>query len=357
MYQFSTMRYLLHLFSAFLLLVIFSACRTTSYIHIEVLQPATFQSPANIQSLAVINRSLITQPDSIPGDSLFQVENSPEYLYNLASTQAVKSLAGLLNEPPAKFRVSGEHVLEIPPIDSILVKRIFHPKDLQDLNHSLQVDGMISLDYISIDDVVYPKSDLILMEGIYQTYFFAVIERRITGLWRFYDMQNHNLLDNFLLKDTLLFPSPNSVWVVQNALSAMLSDTLFIQSTYEETGYQMGAAYARLIAPAFFPVSRTYFTGNSRRSKRGGRYLAENDFQKAEQIFRNYTQHQNNKKAAKAFHNLALIYEIRGDFNSAIQAVERAGELFNSPVIKAYHQTLLKRAEQKKIIDTQLLLE
>ena len=357
MYHFSTMRNLLHLLSAFLLLVIISACRTTSYIHLEVLQPASFQSPAHIQSLAVINRSLITQPDSIMVDSILQVEDSPEYLYNVTSTQAVKSIAGLLNEAPAKFWVSEDHVLEVPAIDTISVKRIFHPDELQTINHDLQVDGMISLDYISIDDVVYPKSDLILMEGVYQPYYFAVIERRITGLWRFYDMQNHGLLDNFLLKDTLLFPSPNSVWVVQNALSAMLSDTLFIQSTYEETGYQMGAGYARHIAPAFLPVSRTYFTGNSRRFKRAGRYLSENDFQKAEVIFRNYTRHENNKKAARAFHNLALIYEIRGDFIPAIQSVEKAKEFFNSSVIEEYYTILLERMEQKKIIDRQLLLD
>jgi hypothetical protein len=349
------MRYLLHLFSVFFLLGTFSACRTTSYIRIEVLQPASFQSPSHIQSLAVINRSLITQPDSIPGDSLFQVENSPEYLYNIASTRAVNSLAGLLNEPPAKFRVSSEHVLEVPAIDSISVKEIFHPDDLQTINQELQVDGLISLDYISIDDIVFPGSEYFLWEGQYQNYYFAVIERRITALWRLYDMYALKMIDSFLVRDSILFSSPNSSWIAQDALFAMLSDTIFVYSTYEESGHEIGAGYARHIAPAFSPVSRAYFTGNSRRSKRGGRYLAENDFQKAERIFRNYTRHENRKKAAMAFHNLAIIHEIKGDFVRAIQSVEKAKELLNSPVIEEYHTILLERIEQKKIIDRQLL--
>jgi hypothetical protein len=332
-----------------------SSCYTVSTISVEILRPAELSLPAEINQVAVLNRSLLNVPDSLLNDSLVVIETSPEYLYNITTTEAVKSLGYFVRKIPSALDIPEELILESFPEDSIYLPGRLKRNELSDLALELETDALITLDYIYINDELRTELLYQLSRGAYEPYHVAYISRQISVVWRFYYLSALMMIDEYLFTDSLRFYARHSDWEAINAIQNMLVDVDFIRSNYLETGYLLGYQYAKRIAPAFRLEERSYYSGKSFWLKRAGKYISRAKWDQAEEILLNYIRHENPQKAAAAFHNLALIGELESDLELARFYVKMALRYYRSEFISDYLELLEKRIAEKKIIDQQLV--
>lgn len=338
-----------------LLLPVLSSCYTTSSISVEILRPAEISLPAEINHVAVLNRSLINVPDSVLNDTMVVIETLPEYLYNLTTTEAVKSLGFIVQEIPFVLTIPDEHILESFPEDSIYVPARLNSNELSVLAFELETNALITLDYIYINDSI--GTDLLyqLSRGAYEPYYVAYITRQISAVWRFYDLTRLSLFDEFIFKDSLKFYARQSDWKAFNAILMMRGDLDFIRTNYLETGYHLGYQYAKRIAPAFRAEERSFYSGKAIWLKRAAKFISQNKWDNAEEILLSFIRHENPQKAAAAFYNLALISEMESDIELARFYVKMALKHQQSEFISSYLKLLETRIVEKKIIDQQLI--
>lgn len=83
--------------------------------------------------------------------------------------------------------------------------------------------------------------------------------------------------------------------------------------------------------------------------------MRRNDFTEARKIITPYTRHENPKKAAIAYFNLALIGEMEDNFDLALRYITISHSLYKSAIIADYLAVLEKRFIEKKAIDNQLI--
>lgn len=294
-------------------------------------------------------------PDSLLKDTMVVIETLPEYLYNLTTTEAVKSLGFIIQEIPSVLTITDEHILESVPEDSIYLPALLNSNELSDFAFELEADALITLDYIYINDRL--ATDLLyqLSRGAYEPYYIAYISRQISAVWRFYDLNRLSLFDEFIFKDSLKFYARHSDWEALNAIHNMLIDVEFIRSNYLETGYHLGYHYVKRIAPAFRPEERSFYAGKTIWLKRAGKFISQANWDKAEEILLSFIRHENPQKAAAAFYNLALISEMENDLELARFYVKMALKYYRSQFISDYLKLLETRIVEKKIIDQQLV--
>jgi len=335
--------------------LVLSSCYISHSIPIEIVRPGEIEIPGNINNIVILNRSLITISDSILADSVIVIETIPEYLYNVASTSAVRNLAEIIAEIPSRISAYPENVLETLPEDSIYVKPVLSVYELLEIDLEPDVNGLISLDYLSITDSLVSDVNYPFSSGAFIPSFVAGIHRRITAIWRFYDLNESELIDEFISRKLLLFFSPNSEWDVFTATNLLLTDVNFILETYEETGWKTGYGYARRIIPVFIPEERTIYSGRYIWLRRSFRRIVNNRWKDAEDLLLTHTRHENPRKAAAAFYNLGFISEMESDLQQARFFVEMSIKRHPSAKARNYHQILEKRIEEKPGIDELLI--
>lgn len=331
-----------------------NSCVTVSFIELEVLKPTEKNLPETISGLAFINRSLIPQPDSLLKDSTSLPESSPEYLINLASTEAILGISTILADNPKGFIITEEEILETLPNKDLLPMPEFNKVELGEFRDQFKAGGLISLDYFMIDDELRQETNFALNDGSYLPYFTAYIAREVITIWRLYDLETRQLLDDYLLTDTLLFFYHQSSWDPVTARNMILRDRDFVFDTYLTAGFQMSLQYAKRIAPYHAIEYRPFFSGRALWLRRSYRNTASGDFSSARHIMLKYTGHENPRKAALAYHNLAVLSEAAGNHEEALRLIEEATSRRDHHMIRQYQMQLIKRMEEIKRIDEQL---
>lgn len=336
-------------------LFVLTSCYTTSRISVEILRPAELTLPSEIRNIAVINQCLLNIPDSLLNDTLIITESLPEYLYNITSTEAVKSLGSFVREIPSLINILSENILETLPEDSIYVQPLLNNNELLKLASELDVDGLITLDYIYIFDKIGTEMRYQIIKGYYEPYYVAYISRKFAALWRLYDLNRLRIIDETLFVDSLKFYAPSSDWELLQAVENMFEDRNFINSNYIETGIHLGYNFSKRISPSYRIEEREYYSGKASWLKRSGKLISQYKLDKAENILLSYIRHENNQKAAAAFYNLALISELDNDLELARFYVKMALKQYQSGLIVNYLDLLEKRIVDKKNIDKQLV--
>lgn len=335
--------------------LVFISCYTTHTLPVEIVRPAEISLPENLESLLILNRSLLVIPDTLLNGTTIVIESSPEYLYNIASTEAILSMAHYINEIPSGIYVLPEHILEMLPEDSIYVKGVFTPEEIRDITFELGVTGLITLDYLRISDSLFTREYHQLFDREYRSFYVAAFQRNITVLIRFYDILENEIVDEYILEDSLTFFAPNSTWAKETAVSLLIMDTDFVKSTYMDAAWQIGFGYARRITPVYVPEERLFYSGKLPWLKKGGKFILETKWKDAEDLMLKYSQHENSRKAAAAFYNLAIISEMENDLQLARFYAEMSLKKYHTLRAQDYHRLLEKRIEEKPVIDRQLV--
>ncbi len=121
----------------------------------------------------------------------------------------------------------------------------------------------------------------------------------------------------------------------------------------KEGGIEAGQAYASRILPYWIRVSREYFVGGDQNFKIAQRKAQSGNWDGAAEIWLEETKSPNATLAGRGCYNMAIIAEINGDLDGAIQWAQKSYETYNIRLALNYVNILRYRKQQNDLLKSQ----
>lgn len=324
----------------FLAGILVVSCKSNfAVLTIENIRPASDELPPDIQSITLMNRSMSSQFDNYQEDSLqvyFYRKNfqlSKIVLDSTAADTTIRALAELLFE-------SGRYDVVVPlernlrrvPADSAYtgIRSETEQKLAGDLSYELVPDTLNSSTVSNICKS-YDTDALMVLErfstkvladystekqinattGIVYSHY-ASLDLRYDALFRIYQPGKTVLIKEIDLTDTIYWESAD---YSQERLFAKLPS---VKQALISAGIRIALEMDSRLSPGWIPEKRGYFLFNPKKDK-GQEFMNERAYEEAEKYWAELAQSTNKKIRSKAEYNLALISELNGDLNGAIQ--------------------------------------
>ena len=273
----------------------------------------------------------------------------------LQEAGAKSSLSGLSDELMKNSRFT-----EVKPLDAEL--RSFgagvFPSALQwdsveRLCRESNTDALFALELFDTDSKInYGASPANINLGVTN---LPAVEHHInmttsvkTG-WRIYDPSSRTILDEYIIGQDISSSGSGINPVV--AASALIGR----KEAVIEVGTKAGQAYASRILPYWIRVSRNYFVGGDDNFKTAQRKAQSGNWDGAAQLWQLETKSPDGTLAGRACYNMAIISEINGDLDGAIQWAQKSYEDYKIRLALDYLNILKYRKQQNDILKSQSL--
>jgi hypothetical protein len=312
-------------------------CSPMAEISIQVMEPAKITLPSYVNQVAFLNHSYVPkiQPDDTSGYSQKEIY----ILDTVINNQIFSGLQDGLNESPL-FDLDSIHIIQFRRRDTNNFLEPLTTDQIHAVNQSEKAEAVISLEYYRIQDTISMDT--------YQMDYMG--NRRMIShtVWRIYNLSNDSIFDEYMLKDTV-------DWYVFGYDSYTIMESLpeFINSL-RTASYNAGLKYGQRISPSWFDVPRFYYTSGGEAMREAKKLAASRDWKGAAEIWKKQAYQENEKVAAKACFNMALVCEIEDLLIPALDWAIKSYFIKQEPVTKEYIDQLKVRYEKQKVIKTQL---
>ena len=341
------------LFTAIITSFLFFSCQSFRVIDIETYNPSAITFPPEIKTVMIINNSA-QQPDNI----------GHRYASNLKSDSVLSisadSSAYIFCKALGKSMVESTIFDDVRMCEDTLRRdslfydvKPFSARKVRALCDDYGVDGIISLDKLFFS-TVYHESMTNSTSSLMVT-----LKMQISGEVRvFWPGQKEALVVPFI--DSLSWYDESDFFneIIVALQRSEFSNVLLYFSEY--TGQNMHINFV----PFWAQEKRWYYTAFTSEWKRGTAYAAAEKWENAAEVWEPLYGKMNKwKQKAQLASNLAVCYEITGDFKKAVEYAEISHKLFkendieNSPyttIQNNYIELLKKRIDSDKILMKQL---
>lgn len=319
--------------------VAFAACKTVSSIKIEVIKPASVILPDQVNKVLVVNNwSTMAEPEFTN-----PIQKAVYQLDTTASQQIISELVYQLEASPRLD--SARYITQMffrQPKDQF---KQMDWSDVTKLCNIANAEAMISLDGFAVVD------SLIL--GYYDNGYglqpFNFIKLVVNSFWRVYYPEK----EQFLLK-----------WWQTDELE--LPDVLSVKQYYELIGSDEGRKWlVDLIAnevalntsdklvPYWLEVERYLFYTTQPELNHANNLAFQNEWISAALIWKKYTDDKNATIASSACHNMAVVCEVEGKMDLALEWAEKSLLKKYNTVTYNYVNELRLRIEEVKLLNHQ----
>jgi hypothetical protein len=309
-------------------LVVFHGCASTfSFVEFEVLEPATVTLPENVNRLVILNRAPVTLDAFREEDR----ENVDQIQLVLIDTLIINSiLRGLLDifrqSPAPRFHDLvwlNDRRHDTTSLDDLILTR----REVDEICTLHEAGAIVSLESYFMDldmEVRYYPDDRVVEQTKY--YLVSTILR-----WIIYLPGTPRPFDTYTIKDTLFFSEfVDGVFMGYHPTAQMIRDAF----------YSGGLKYGRYLVPRWVNTSRTLFKGREEQLRQASRQTNQGNWDSAFAIWSGLTESSDSTLAAKAFHNMAVYYELEDQLDSASLLVNRSLEFDTLQVVRSYKEEL-----------------
>ncbi len=320
--------------------VLLSGCfASKSFVQFEILEPAPVTYPEHVSRVGFLNRAPVinnryssinprlTDPFSIRVvDTIVSNNIQKGFFEGIGLTEV-----SIMQELP---------VLEARRLDTTGQSEVLDFSTRERLMANRSLDALISLEYYHLR-LSRSHSYYDFTIGEYMQEFRLQME----VLWRIYVKDSISPFDELLSVDTLYY---------YNHSDMPREEYLSVTKVIREGSVEMGFRYGLRQIPIWTGVSRVVFRGGEQGLMVAARYTDGGEWEQAVEIWSELTQHESERIAARAFHNLAIYHELQDDLQIAGRYAERALQLWENRYIKEYNQQLENRLEQQERLLKQL---
>jgi hypothetical protein len=338
------------LFFAALLL---GAC--ASSVHIKALAPAAVPMPANLQSVATANRII---PES-RRDKFFDVLEGAFTGEGLGVDRAgadecVNVVGQALANNSYRFKVTQAQLQLLGRSREFFLPPLA-PHYVQDLCRRTQVDGLVVLEAFDSDMALTHTNgfrtykDKEGQEHKVPTVQVEMVMKIVSG-FRTYGAAQGFVLDQARQEDQLAFRAEGDTY--QQALRQLPPP----QECIRRVAQRAGDGYARRIAPSYIDLHRDYFTSAKKdgRMKEAAQRAEAGDWAGAATLWQQSARQLDPKIAGRAFYNLAVASEVRGDLPGAIDWAKKSAFTCNNAQARSYLRVLNDRMQAQQVVQEQL---
>jgi hypothetical protein len=339
-------KYLIVLITAMTL----ASCKTQQ-LYLNVVEPAPVTVPSYIKSVGVINRSVPTDKTKAIDvlDKVLSLEGA-----NLDKEGAQESIKGLSDELLNNSRFT--EVKTLNDIDFRTPTLVMFPVALSweivdQICKETGTDALFSLEKFDTDThinystrKVDIKTPLGSIPGLEHQ---ADMETIVKTGWRIYDPAGKVILDEYIYEESIVFSG--------RGINPLLAAAALIgrKDAVNKVSNKAGHGYALRILPYQLRVMRDYFVKGTDNFKIARRKAQLGKWDEAGELWKKETDNSSMKVAGRASYNMAIINEINGDLDAALQWAQKAWEDYNIKLALKYVRILENRKYKNDVLRIQ----
>lgn len=329
---------------------IFPACKT-NYVHISVMDPAPVTVPNTIRKAGVLNRS-IPSDDAKTLNTIHQVlSGETAAMVKEGSAESIRGLKDALMENN-RFEL-------VKQLDSTVLKGpgfgIFAAplswEQVESICRANNIDALFALEMfdteLKINPIVIPPKTTNPLDVIASVQQQVNMETTVKTGWRIYDPGNRLIVDEYTIFQNMTFTA-RGVTVVA-ATGALISR----KEAVKQTANKVGHMYADRILPYWTKVTRDYYVKANSNFKIAKRKARTGNWNGAAEIWEKETTNSSRKVAGRACYNMAIINEINGNLDKAIEWAQKSYENYNIRLARNYVNMLRNRKYQSDRLKSQ----
>jgi hypothetical protein len=333
------------LFAGFLV-----SCKTNQ-LYLNVVEPAPVTIPAHIKSVGIINRSIPTDQTKVLDvvDKILSLEGA-----NLDKEGAWESIAGLTDELALNARFT--EVKKLSDIDFRTPKTGLFPTPLSweivdQICRETGTNALFALEAFDTDTRINYSSRPVeiktLLGKISTLEHQADMETIVKTGWRIYDPASKTILDEYHLGESIVFSG--------KGVNPLLAATALVgrKDAVNKVSNKAGHTYAFRILPYRVRVMRDYYVKGTDNFKIAKRKAQVGKWDEAGLLWEKETDNRKMKVAGRACYNMAIINEINGDLDQALQWSHKAWEDYNVKIALRYSRILENRKYKNAVLGMQ----
>jgi len=338
-------------FSIILLAAItLTACKTQQ-LYLNVTEPAPVTIPSYIKSVGVINRSMPTDETKAIDiiDKALSLEGA-----NLDKVGAQESIKGLSDELLNNGRFT--EVKSLNEIDFRTPKLTLFPVPLSweivdQICKETRTDALFSLEKFDTDTRISYSNRKVDIKTLLGTIpgieHQASMETLVKTGWRIYDPASENILDEYIYQESIIFSG--------KGINPLLAAAALIgrKDAVNQVSNKAGHGYALRILPYRIRVYRDYYVKGTDNFKVARRKAQLGKWDEAGMLWEKETGNSNMKIAGRACYNMAIINEINGDLDAALQWAQKSYEDYNDKLGIRYVRILENRQYKSDVLKIQ----
>lgn len=330
-----------HILIVFLTLVLLGCRSIYSVVEFEVLEPATVQFPDHVNQLLFLNRA----PLSIDIWSNVNQEGMDPRQLVLLDTLMINNLHRGVLEVLRNSPIEHYHMpiwLTDRRLDTALLEdRYLTKREVLELCDTMYGDAVISLEFYSValdQHMDYYKDD----PSQIQNQYFEVSN---CVKWNIYLPGHPRPFDTYSTVDTLFFPAISDGELVATSPGVEMLRDLF---------YESGFKYGSYLVPVWNQAIRVLYRGKEDSLKLAVKHTDKGDWESAFSIWKHLTESDDSTLESKAYHNMAVYYELEDKLDSASLMLDFSLELDSLSQAISYREDLDVRLLNKTDIIKQV---
>lgn len=293
------------------------SCSSMNSLTLSVTEPAPVYLPSEIEAIGILDRSL-------PSEKNQQMDDFDKYLSaegkNLDKDGAQTAVTGLFDELKKDNRFDELKMVYNPDIKSpgqgifpaplswAQVQKICNENDIEALFTLAFYDTDANIDYSANPVEISGPLNVKIPAVETQVTIHTVIK---TG-WRIYDPINELIQDEYIINENQISSGKGI-----NPLKAAQAILGRKEAVMQVSNY-IGHNYAVRILPYRRRVSRDYFVKGTENFEVAKRRAQTGNWNGAAELWEKEIENPNGKIAGRAYYNMAIINEINGDLEAAV---------------------------------------
>ena len=335
------------------LVVLVTSCSATNRLTMGATEPAVVHLSSEVRSIGIINRSEPSKGNKTLDkiDKVLSLEG-----LNLDKKGAEAAISSLVSELSVIKNFEKINIIE--NVEELKKGLAVMPASLSwDLVERLceenQVDAIFSLAFYDTDTkadynittMKLPNSIGIDVDVPAQEVSLAT---KVVSGWRIYDPHTKEVVDERFYNKNMIFRGRgiNPMKAVEAVAGR--------NETVQEYSRNLGIAYAQRLTPTSVRIARDYFVRGTDNFKIAQRRAQAGDWNGAAVLWEKELTNSNPKIAGRAYYNMAISKEIKGDLDQAIQFASKSYADYNNSIALGYVNVLRNRMQQNRALDQQL---
>ncbi|MGB3149040.1 MAG: DUF6340 family protein [Maribacter sp.] len=340
-------------FGFFTVSLLLGSCAATNNLTMSVTEPADIHLASDVTRIGIINRSVPSEGNKTVDqiDKILSLEG-----LNLDREGAAAAVTGLSDELSRDNRFEAIEIIEEGEAQKKglgVFPAALPWATVEQICEENNVDVLFSLEFYDTDT----KADLQLTTVTIPNDFgikAKVPGHRITlntvikNGWRVYDPLNKRLLDQVVKNDfvTSRGEGINPVRAVEAIIGR--------KEAVKHVSSAIGNSYGLKIKPLRRRVTREYFVRGTDNFVIARRRAQAGNWQTAADLWEQDLNHPKAKIAGRAFYNMAIINEINGNLNEAINYASKSYSDYGTRNALRYVNILRNRIVEKQVLENQI---
>lgn len=340
------------LFLTALLSGLLFSCSSTNLLTLSVTEPAPIYIPSQGKTVGIINRSLPSkQNEAIDAiDKILSVEGK-----DLDKEGANELVLGLQNELTKNNGFSVVKIVEESDLKSVGLSIFPAPlpwETVGKISKQHQLDYIFELSFYDTDTKIDYKTATVEKANVIGIKI-PVIEHQATVTtlikngWRIYDVKNKSIVDEI--------GSNNVVTSVGRGINPVTAVEAVMgrKQNVLQLSNRLGADYALKTLPYKIRVSRDYYVKGTPNFEIGKRRAQTGNWDGAAELWAKEVNNSDPKIAGRACYNMAIINEINGNLEVAVDWASKSYSDYGDKTALRYLNVLKNRISKKKQLEAE----